>query len=86
MINNKKNIVVLHAYNTSYTLFDTFKEIPTDIVDEIIQVAKELEIKHIVEHKENKGYGGSQKSCYKKSIIPEYRYYSHATSRLSIHP
>ncbi|WP_299441804.1 glycosyltransferase family 2 protein [uncultured Aquimarina sp.] len=95
MIHNKKIVVVLPAYNASYTLRDTFKEIPTDIVDEIIlvddkstdetiQVAKELGIKHIVEHKVNKGYGGNQKSCYKKALSlntdivvmlhPDYQY------------
>lgn len=79
MINNKKITVVLPAYNAEKTLEQTYLEIPMDIVDEIILVddlsrdktiekAKELGIKHIVAHKQNKGYGGNQKSCYNKAI------------------
>ena len=36
MINNKKIIVVLPAYNAAKTLQKTFDEIPFDIVDEVI--------------------------------------------------
>ncbi len=38
MIYNKKIVVVLPAYNASKTLENTFKEIPFDIVDEVIFV------------------------------------------------
>ena len=38
MINNKKIIVVLPAFNAEKTLKQTFDEIPLDIVDEIILV------------------------------------------------
>jgi glycosyltransferase involved in cell wall biosynthesis len=79
MIKKKKITVVLPAYNAGQTLEMTFNEIPFDIVDEVIlvddkskdntiQKAKELGIKHIVEHSENKGYGGNQKSCYNKAL------------------
>lgn len=79
MINNHKITVVLPAYNAEKTLEQTYQEIPLDIVDEIIlvddlssdntiQKAKELGIRHIIEHKSNKGYGGNQKSCYNKAL------------------
>jgi glycosyltransferase involved in cell wall biosynthesis len=79
MINNKKVIVVLPAYNAAKTLEITYKEIDFTIVDEVIlvddkskdetiQKAQILGIKHIVRHNQNKGYGGNQKSCYNKAL------------------
>ena len=79
MINNKKIIVVLPAYNADKTLQKTFEEIPFDIVDEVIltddfskdetvQVARKIGIKHIISHNANKGYGANQKTCYQKAI------------------
>jgi glycosyltransferase involved in cell wall biosynthesis len=79
MINNKKVVVVLPAYNAAKTLEITYSEIDFTIVDDVIlvddlskdntiQVAKQLGINHIVEHQRNKGYGGNQKSCYNKAL------------------
>ncbi|WP_284653708.1 glycosyltransferase family 2 protein [Flavobacterium terrisoli] len=79
MINNKKIIVVLPAYNAAKTLQKTFEEIPFDVVDDVIitddfsqdntiDIAKEIGIKHIITHDRNKGYGANQKSCYKKAL------------------
>lgn len=79
MVNGKKIIVVLPAYNAAETLAQTYVDIPFDIVDEVVLVddnsedetikkGKELGIKHIVVHDKNLGYGGNQKSCYKKAI------------------
>jgi glycosyltransferase involved in cell wall biosynthesis len=79
MIRNKKIVVVLPAYNASLTLERTYKELPFDIVDEVvlvddlstdatIEVAKRIGIKHIVQHQKNRGYGGNQKSCYDKAL------------------
>ena len=79
MIKNKKVVVVMPAYNAESTLEQTYKEIPFDIVDEVILVddlsndntvikAHELGINHIIKHEENKGYGGNQKSCYNKAL------------------
>lgn len=79
MINNKKIVVVLPAYNAEKTLEQTYHEIPFDIVDDVIlvddlskdrtvEVAKKLGIKHIIKHEVNKGYGGNQKSCYNKAL------------------
>lgn len=79
MYKNKKVVVVLPAYNAERTLEQTFKEIPLDIVDEVILCddaskdgtvakAKALGIKHIISHETNKGYGGNQKSLYNKAL------------------
>ena len=79
MIKNKKVVVVLPAYNAALTLETTYKEIPFDIVDEVvlvddasnddtIKVAKQIGIKHIIRHEANKGYGGNQKTCYSKAL------------------
>ncbi|MBN2638034.1 MAG: glycosyltransferase family 2 protein [Bacteroidales bacterium] len=79
MIDNKKIVVVLPAYNAAQTLEITYNEIPFDIVDDIIlvddhssdetiEVGKKLGIKHIIGHEVNKGYGGNQKSCYNKAL------------------
>ena len=38
MINGKKIIVVLPAYNAGQTLEITYKEIPFDIVDDVVLV------------------------------------------------
>ncbi|HRW21845.1 MAG TPA: glycosyltransferase family 2 protein [Bacteroidales bacterium] len=79
MIESKKVIVVLPAYNAAQTLEKTYNEIPFDIVDEVIlvddystdntvEIGKSLGIKHIIKHEINKGYGGNQKSCYNKAL------------------
>ncbi len=79
MLNGKKIIVVLPAYNAARTLERTYNEIPFDIVDEVVLVddnskddtveqGRRLGIKHIIKHEVNKGYGGNQKSCYKKAL------------------
>lgn len=79
MVNGKKVVVVLPAYNASPTLEKTYREIPAGIVDDVvlvddksrddtISVAKELGIRHIVVHEVNRGYGGNQKSCYNKAL------------------
>lgn len=67
------------AYNAAMTLEKTYKEIPFDLVDEVIlcddaskdntlKVADALGIKHIIVHEKNKGYGGNQKSLYNKAL------------------
>jgi glycosyltransferase involved in cell wall biosynthesis len=79
MIKNKSIAVVMPAYNAEKTLKSTFRAIPLDIVDHVIlvddksidktlDVARELGIKHIIEHQENTGYGGNQKTCYQKAL------------------
>ncbi len=79
MINGKKVIVVLPAYNAAKTLEKTYQEIPFDIVDDVILVddnskdntaaiAEKLGIRNIIVHEKNKGYGGNQKTCYDKAL------------------
>jgi glycosyltransferase involved in cell wall biosynthesis len=79
MIEGKKIIIILPAYNAERTLEKTFNEIPFDIVDDIVlvddcsddntyEIAKKLKINHIIKHQENKGYGGNQKTCYDKAL------------------
>lgn len=79
MIDNKKIIVVMPAYNAAKTVEQTFKEIPFNIVDEVIlvddhskdetfEVAKKLGIHTVIRHDNNKGYGGNQKTCYEAAI------------------
>lgn len=57
----------------------TYNEIPFDIVDDVVLVddnspdntveeGLRLGIKHIIKHETNKGYGGNQKSCYRKAL------------------
>ena len=78
MINGKKVVVIMPAYNAEKTLKQTYDEIYHDFVDEVILVddnsvdntkilSKELNITTIV-HSENKGYGANQKSCYKAAL------------------
>ncbi len=79
MINGRKIVVVMPAYNAELTLRKTYDEIPFDIVDEVIvtddfstdrtiEVAKEIGVNHILKHDRNKGYGGNQKTCYNRAL------------------
>lgn len=79
MVNGQKVIVVLPAYNAARTLEKTCYEIDRTIVDEVIlvddhskdntlQVAQTIGLTHIISHEKNKGYGGNQKSCYRKAL------------------
>lgn len=67
------------AYNAAQTLEKTYREIPRDIVDEVILVddcstddtailAKKIGIEHVLRHDHNRGYGGNQKTCYTKAL------------------
>jgi glycosyltransferase involved in cell wall biosynthesis len=79
MIDGKKIVVVLPAYNAALTLAQTLAEIPKPLVDDVvlvddcstdntIAVAQSLGIVHIIVHQKNKGYGGNQKTCYDKAL------------------
>lgn len=79
MLNGKKIVVVMPAYNAASTLEKTYQEIPHDIVDDVIvvddksydntsEVARNLGIAHVITHEKNTGYGGNQKSCYKAAL------------------
>ena len=77
MINGKKVIVVLPAYNAEKTLENTWREIPPE-VDEMVLVddcsrdntaklAQQLGITTVI-HEKNTGYGGNQKTCYRTAL------------------
>jgi glycosyltransferase involved in cell wall biosynthesis len=78
MLNNKKVVVVLPAYNAAKTLRRTVEEIPRGIVDEVIltddasrdnTAALALELGLItIRHDHNRGYGGNQKTCYTAAL------------------
>ncbi len=79
MINNKKIVVVLPAFNAESSLEKTYNEIPMDIVDDVILVddlstdktvdkANEIGINKIIKHNRNLGYGGNQKTCYRTAL------------------
>jgi glycosyltransferase involved in cell wall biosynthesis len=79
MIEGKKIVVVLPAFNAEKTLEQTYHEIPFDIVDDVIlvddkskdetvQKAIQLGIKKIILHEENRGYGANQKTCYDEAL------------------
>jgi glycosyltransferase involved in cell wall biosynthesis len=79
MYKGKKVIVVLPAYNAALTLEKTYAEIPFPLVDEVIlcddasrdntvETARTLGIEHVIVHENNKGYGGNQKSLYRKAL------------------
>ena len=74
MLNDKKVVVVLPAYNAEVTLARTLREIDRTVVDEVLMVddastdetvavAERLGLLPIV-HDKNRGYGGNQKTCY----------------------
>ena len=77
MINGKKVIVVLPAYNAEKTLENTWREIPPEVDDVVLvddcssdntaELAKKLGITTVI-HETNKGYGGNQKTCYRTAL------------------
>jgi len=78
VLNGKKIVVVLPAYNAAKTLEMTYAEIPFEFVDEVVlvddasrddtaQVARRLGIRTVI-HPTNRGYGGNQKTCYKTAL------------------
>lgn len=78
MLNGRKIVIVLPAYNAAKTLEKTYREIPFDFVDEVVLVddasrdetvetARRLGIRTVI-HPENRGYGGNQKTCYKTAL------------------
>ena len=96
MLHQKVVIVVMPAYNASRTLEATYRELPHDIVDEVILVddgsrddtaghARQLGI-HTIIHPKNRGYGGNQKTCYREALSRGGRYRGDGPPGLSILP
>lgn len=78
MINGKRIMVVLPAYNAGRTLERTIAEMPPGIADDLllvddasgddtVEVARKLGIPCVV-HAINRGYGGNQKTCYTEAL------------------
>jgi glycosyltransferase involved in cell wall biosynthesis len=81
MLNGKKIIVVMPAYNAAATIRRTYSEIPGDIVDDVlvvddsssdetVEIARELGLTTFL-HKRNLGYGRNQKTCYREALRRE---------------
>lgn len=87
-------VVVMPAYNAARTLERTYADIPHDVVDHVIlvddlsadetvEVARRLGLQ-VVAHRQNRGYGGNQKTCYDTALAegadvivmlhPDYQY------------
>jgi len=73
-----KVVIVMPAYNAAKTLERTYADIPRDLVDhmilvddvsrdETVDIARQLGLEVIV-HKQNRGYGGNQKTCYDRAL------------------
>ncbi len=78
MLNGKKIVVVMPAYNAEKTVEKTFREIPLNLIDQVllvdddskdntVRLANSLGIDTIV-HPKNRGYGGNQKTCYQNAL------------------
>ena len=78
MLNGKKVVVVMPAYNAFRTLRQTYNEVPFEVVDEVLLVddassdetvalARELGLTTFL-HERNLGYGKNQKTCYREAL------------------
>jgi glycosyltransferase involved in cell wall biosynthesis len=78
LLNGKKIVIVMPAYNAARTLQQTYSEIPLDVVDDVllvdddssdatVSVARELGLTTFL-HKDNLGYGRNQKTCYREAL------------------
>jgi glycosyltransferase involved in cell wall biosynthesis len=78
MLNGKKVVVVLPAYNAEDTIDKTYRELPFDVVDHVLMVDdgssdKTVSVAHglgieTFTHEKNFGYGRNQKTCYLKAL------------------
>lgn len=78
VLNGLRVGVILPAYNAARTLEATFRELPRDIVDDVIltddasrdgtvELSRRLGITTF-RHDRNLGYGGNQKTCYREAL------------------
>jgi glycosyltransferase involved in cell wall biosynthesis len=83
MLEGKKIVAVLPAYNAEKTLEKTLADVPAGVVDlfilvddksrdNTVEVARQLSSKYplkVVPHDRNLGYGGNQKTCYREALL-----------------
>jgi len=78
MLLGKRIVVVMPAYHAGRTLEATWRDLPHDIVDQVVvvddasdddtvAVAKALGL-DVILHPHNMGYGANQKTCYREAI------------------
>jgi glycosyltransferase involved in cell wall biosynthesis len=78
LLHGQKVVVVLPAYRAERTLERTWKEIPRDVVDEVllvddassdgtVRLSQALGIRTFL-HETNRGYGANQKTCYREAL------------------
>ncbi len=78
MLNGKRIVVVMPAYNAARTLRQTYSELPSDVVDDVllvddgssdetVELAQELGLTTFL-HEKNLGYGKNQKTCYREAL------------------
>jgi glycosyltransferase involved in cell wall biosynthesis len=78
LFHGNKIVVVMPAYNAAKTIERTYREIPLDLVDDVVvtddassdetvEVAQRLGLRTLV-HETNRGYGGNQKTCYAEAL------------------
>jgi glycosyltransferase involved in cell wall biosynthesis len=78
MLNNKRIVVVMPAYNAARTLERCVNELPQVYIDHVILVddassdhthaiAENLGVE-VFRHPKNLGYGANQKTCYRKAL------------------
>src|SRR5512139_789032 len=78
MLQGKKIIVVLPAYNAAATLEQTVSELDREVVDDIllvddssadetVRLARKMGIRSFL-HDRNYGYGRNQKTCYTEAL------------------
>jgi glycosyltransferase involved in cell wall biosynthesis len=78
MLNGKRIIVVMPAYNAARTLEQTYRELPFDVVDEVllvddgskdttVELSRSLGLTTFL-HEKNLGYGKNQKTCYREAL------------------
>jgi glycosyltransferase involved in cell wall biosynthesis len=78
MLNGKKIVVVMPAYNAARTLQMTYDDLPHDVVDEVLLVddsSSDLTVNlaqtlglTTFRHNKNLGYGKNQKTCYREAL------------------
>lgn len=78
MLNGRKVIIVMPAFNAARTLERTYRDLPFEIVDEVllvddgskdltVELANSLGLTTFV-HEQNLGYGKNQKTCYREAL------------------